>query len=101
MENYPDIKDGGPSMDGYQLSKQNLAWVFPYHPAAIKYYKEKGVWTAEHDAHNAALVKRQDVLADAWKEMKGKTVADDKFAEEWLKVRAAALTKAGMPVVFK
>jgi TRAP transporter TAXI family solute receptor len=101
MENYPDIKDGGPSMDGYQLSKQNLKWVFPYHPAAIKYYKEKGLWNAEHDAYNAGLLKRQDVLADAWKEMQGKTVADDKFAEEWLKVRAAALTKAGMPVVFK
>jgi TRAP transporter TAXI family solute receptor len=101
MENYPDIKDGGPSMDGYQLSNQNLKWVFPYHPAAIKYFKEKGLWKAEHDEHNAALMKRQDVLANAWKEMKGKTVADDKFAEEWLKVRAAALTKAGMPVVFK
>jgi TRAP transporter TAXI family solute receptor len=101
MENYPDIKDGGPSMDGYQLANQNLAWVFPYHPAAIKYFKEKGLWKAEHDAHNAALVKRQDVLADAWKEMKGKSVSDDKFAEEWLKVRSAALTKAGMPVVFK
>jgi TRAP transporter TAXI family solute receptor len=101
MENYPEIKDGGPSMDGYQLSNQNLKWVFPYHPAAIKYFKEKGLWKAEHDTHNAALMKRQDVLADAWKTMSGKTVADDKFAEEWLKVRAAALTKAGMPVVFK
>lgn len=101
MENYPEIKDSGPSMDGYQLSKQNLKWVFPYHPAAIKYYKEKGLWKAEHDAHNAGLLKRQDVLATAWSEMKGKSVADDKFAEEWLKVRAAALTKAGLPVVFK
>jgi TRAP transporter TAXI family solute receptor len=101
MENYPEIKDGGPSMDGYQLSNQNLKWVFPYHPAAIKYFKEKGLWKAEHDTHNAALMKRQDVLADAWKSMSGKTVADDKFAEEWLKVRADALTKAGMPVVFK
>ncbi len=101
MENYPDIKDGGPSMDGYQLSKQNLKWVFPYHPAAIKYYKEKGLWKAEHDTYNAGLLKRQDVLADAWKSMKDVTVADDKFAEEWLKVRAAALVKAGMPVVFK
>jgi hypothetical protein len=87
-------------MDGYQISKQNLSWVFPYHPAAIKYFKEKGLWKANHDAHNTALMKRQDVLAAAWKEMEGKTVADDKFAEEWLKVRAAALKKASMPVVF-
>jgi TRAP transporter TAXI family solute receptor len=100
MEHYADFKDAGPSMDGYQLKSQKLDFVFPYHPAAIRYYKEKGVWTQEHDAHNAALLKRQDVLAAAWKEMAGKSVPDDKFAEEWMKVRAAALTKAGLPVVF-
>jgi TRAP transporter TAXI family solute receptor len=100
MESYGDIKDSGPSMDGYQLSAQKLEFIFPYHPAAVKYYKEKGVWTAQHESHNANLIKRQDVLAAAWKEMSGKTVAADKFAEEWMKVRAAALTKAGMPVVF-
>lgn len=100
MENYADIKDSGPSMDGYQLSSQKLSFIFPYHPAAIKYYKEKGVWTAEHDAHNAALLKRQDVLASAWKEMAAKSVSAENFAAEWMKVRAAALKKAGMPVVF-
>ena len=49
LDNYEQIKDSGPSMSGYQVSKQNLKWIFPYHPAAIKYYKEKGVWTADHD----------------------------------------------------
>ncbi len=101
MENYASFKESGPSMDGYQLSNQNLAYVFPYHPAAVKYYKEKGLWTAENEKHNAALLKRQGVLAAAWKEMQGKSVADDQFAAEWLKVRAAALRKAGMPVVFE
>ncbi len=100
MENYDAIKESGPSMDGYQLASQKLTFIFPYHPAAVKYYKEKGVWKAEHEAHNAGLLKRQDVLAAAWKEMAGKSVADDKFAAEWMKVRGAALTKAGLPVVF-
>ena len=27
-----------------------------YHPGAIKYFKEKGVWTAEHDARQAKLL---------------------------------------------
>lgn len=101
MENYDDLKDAGPSMDGYQLGSQKLSFIFPYHPAAIKYFKERGTWTAEDDAHNAMLLKRQDVLAEAWKEMSAKSVPDDSFAAEWMRLRAAALEKAGMPVVFK
>jgi hypothetical protein len=33
--------------------------------------------------------------------MQSKQVADDQFAAEWMKVRAAALKGAGMPVVFE
>jgi len=101
MENYESFKDNGPGMDGYKLSNQNLAYVFPYHPAAIRYFKEKGLWKAENEKHNAELLKRQDVLAAAWKSMQSKNVADDQFAAEWMKVRAAALKGAGMPVVFE
>jgi len=101
MENYESFKENGPGMDGYQLSAQNMAYIFPYHAAAIRYYKEKGTWTAAHDKHNANLLKRQDVLATAWKSMQSKSVAEEQFAGEWLKVRAAALKTAGMPVVFE
>jgi len=100
MENYEQIKDAGPSMGGYQLSKQSLQWIFPYHPGSIKYFKEKGLWTAEHDKHNEGLMKRQQVLEDAWKTM-DQNLADDKFEAEWKKVRAAALDAAGMPVPFR
>ena len=31
--------------------------VIPYHPAAIEFYKEKGVWTREIDAHNKSVIK--------------------------------------------
>lgn len=103
MENYEQIKDAGPSMSGYQLKRQNLQWVFPFHPGAIAYYKEKGVWGAAEEAHNAKMLKRQDVLAAAWKGHMGKnaSMADAEFEKTWQTVRAAALEKASMGVPFK
>jgi hypothetical protein len=46
------------------------------------------------------LLKRQDILADAWAKVKASGVSDADFAGEWMKARAAALDSAGMPVVF-
>jgi len=103
LDNYEQIKDSGPSMSGYQISKQNLSWIFPYHPAVINYYKEKGAWTAEHDKHNASLVKRQDVLAAAWKDHVSKNGSKDdaEFQKAWQQIRADALRKAGLEVPFE
>ena len=100
MENFDQIKDSGPSMGGYQISKQNLKWIFPYHPGSIKYFKEKGLWTDEHDTHNAGLLKRQEILADAWSKV-DQNLSDEEFEAAWKKARAAALDAAGMSVPFR
>ncbi len=100
VELYDDYKDGAPGNVGWALNRQILAWAIPMHEGAVRYYKERGVWTAEHQKHNDAMIKRQEVLAAAWKAYVAAAPADDKeFARGWMKARAAALTKAGMEVV--
>ncbi len=71
----------------------------PWHPGAIKYWKEAGVWNAAATAHNDGLLKRQGVLAAAWKKYKSSPHSD--FQGGWMKARAAGLAAAGLPVVFK
>ncbi len=94
---YPKYKDSMAALKGWSLEKQSFKWAVPYHEAAVKYWKEAGAWNDEMEAHNNALIKRQDVLAAAWATMKDKKISDDEaFKKEWLKVRAEALTKAGM-----
>jgi TRAP transporter TAXI family solute receptor len=100
IELYDDYKTGAPGNNGWQISRQVFDWVIPYHDGAIKYFKEKGLWKAEHDAHNAALIKRQDVLAAAWADYRKGAPDDEKaFAKGWMKARADALAKAGMDAV--
>ncbi|MEX0695419.1 MAG: TAXI family TRAP transporter solute-binding subunit [Rhodospirillales bacterium] len=100
MENYDGIKDGAPSMSGYQLSSQPLEFVFPFHPGAIRYFREKGLWTKTHDEHNARNIKRADVLQAAWAKM-DMSLEDDAFTAAWKKTRAAELEKAGFDVPFR
>lgn len=100
MENFDSIRDAGPSMNGYALDRQLLSYIFPIHPAAIVYYQEAGLWTEADQAHNEMLLKRQDVLAEAWATMDGSTLEGETFAAEWMRVRAEALEAADLPVVF-
>jgi len=100
VELYDDYKAGAPGNNGWHISRQVFDWVIPYHDGAIKYFKEKGLWKPEHDAHNPSLIKRQDVLAAAWTAYKKGAPSDGKeFAKGWMKARADALAKAGMEAV--
>jgi TRAP transporter TAXI family solute receptor len=102
IANYAAYKDGAPGADGFELSRQNLAWVLPYHEGTVRAFREAGVWKPEHEAHNKVALRRQQVLADAWSAYLKTNPADDKaaFGKGWLAARAAALTKAGLPTIF-
>lgn len=102
IDTFSGYKDGAPGADGMALAQQNFTWVVPYHDGAIRAFKEKGVWNDAAQKHNDALIKRQGVMIDAWKAYVAGAPSDDKaFAEGWIKARAAALTKAGMDVIFE
>jgi len=100
VELYDEYKAGAPGNAGWDIKRQVFDWVIPVHDGAIRYFKEKSLWTEVLQKHNDALIKRQDILASAWKDYGAKAPADEKeFAKGWMKARADALTKAGMEPV--
>ena len=102
VELFDDYKDGAPGNVGWDIKRQVFAWAIPMHEGAIRYFKERGLWTAEYQKHNDALVARQKVLASAWDSYKAKAPsADDEFARGWMKARQEALAKAGMEPVLE
>ena len=103
IDGYEAYKDGAPGAGGLGASRQTKNWVVPVHPGAVKALKEAGQWTAEQEAHNNALYKRQEVLASAWAGYnKDNPPSDEKaYLDGWVKARAAALAKANMPNGFE
>lgn len=101
LDTYDSYKGGAPGAEGMALSLQNFAWVVPYHEGAIRAFKDKGAWNDAAQKHNDSLIKRQNVMIEAWKAFGASAPSDDKaFADGWLKARATALQKAGLDVVF-
>ena len=94
---FDEYKDAAPGNEGFALDRQLYDWGVPFHAGAIKYLKEAGVWKDEYNAHQAKLLKREEVLQAAWAAF-GKTAPSDKaeFSKAWKTVREAALTKAGL-----
>ena len=98
IEGYDGYKDNAPGAGGLAVKTQTKNWAVPVHPGAVKALKEAGAWSDDQEKYNKALLKRQDVLIAAWSDFnKGSPSSDAaKFTEEWMKVRKAALTKAGI-----
>jgi TRAP transporter TAXI family solute receptor len=100
VELYPMYsKAPAPAIDQFDPERIILDYVIPYHEGAIRYYKETGRWTDEHQKNNDSIIKRQQVLQAAW----DKAIADateqkisaKNFPEFWKDARVNALKAAG------
>jgi TRAP transporter TAXI family solute receptor len=102
INEYAAYKDGAPGADGFELKRQNFAWVLPLHAGAVRAIKEAGAWTQEHESHQQGMLKRQAALAGAWNAYLKTNPPEDRdaFRKGWLTARADALKKAGLDVIF-
>lgn len=100
---YDSYKDAAPGSSGLDVKRQTKQWVIPFHPGAVKALKEAGNWTAEDEAFNNNLIKRQGVLATAWKDYNTASAPSEPapFLSGWMAARKAALAKAKMPNGFE
>jgi TRAP transporter TAXI family solute receptor len=96
ISNYKDFENAAPAMESFAPDRQDFRLVLPYHPGAIRYFREIGVWTEEDDAYNEQLLNRQRVLATAWAETTTLDVDDEAFPAAWLDVREKHLRAAGL-----
>lgn len=100
-EHYDTFKDLAPGAEGWELSRQVFDWVMPYHEGAIRYFRERGYWTDEHEAHNAALLRRQEILAASWQQQLSEAAGSEDFQRGWMERRAKALSAEGFDPGFR
>jgi TRAP transporter TAXI family solute receptor len=103
IEGYDGYKDNAPGAVGLGVKVQTKNWAVPVHKGAVKALKEAGAWSDDQEKYNNTLFKRQDLLRSTWADFnKGNPSSDPaKFTEAWMKVRKAALSKAGMSDIFE
>lgn len=98
VELFPDYDGKAPGIGGWSKDKQNFQWVSPYHDGAIQYFKERGIWSDDAQAHNDNLVARQKALQSAWQELNDEKPGN--WTEAWDAKRLETLQKEGFDVVF-
>jgi TRAP transporter TAXI family solute receptor len=94
-ETYGMYKDATKITARWKLSEAGTPAIdAPFHPGAIRYLKEKGIWTAEHQKWNDQRLARLNALRSAWTKAlaEGKGKSDEEFAKIWDQHREKALS---------
>lgn len=89
IELFPDYADASPGINGWALDRQNTEWILPFHEGAIRALEEHGAWSEAAQAHNDALVARQDALLEAWDGLMAEGLSGDALHKAWAEARAA------------
>ena len=104
-QGYDSYKDADPGSIGWALDRQRFKWVVPFHSGAIDYFRALGIWTQDFEDHQARLLARQQVLADAWQGFATSEGIDDldktAFAASWMTYRASYLSERGFNPVWE
>ena len=104
-QGYDDYKEADPGSVGWALDRQRFQWVVPFHPGAIEYFKAVGAWSPLADAHQVALVGRQEALAEAWRLFAQRPDFDEldkpAFGKAWMRYRGDYLESRGLNPVWR
>jgi len=93
-ETFDLYKDATASMPRWDLTRAGTTPVdAPFHPGAIRYLEEKGIWTDADQQWNDARLTRLEALRTAWKDTVAVHQDDDDpaFEKAWSKARQDAL----------
>lgn len=85
-ETYPMYKDATAAMARWGINESGVPSMdVPFHEGAIRYLKEKGIWTDEHQAWNDARTARLNALLEAWPKAVAEAAdkSDEEFALIW------------------
>ncbi|WP_245999326.1 TAXI family TRAP transporter solute-binding subunit [Paracoccus methylarcula] len=93
-ETYDLYKDGTATMIRWDLAQAGLPPAdVPFHEGAIRYLKEKGIWTDEAEAWNQKRIARLDAMIAAWEEFlpANQDLPAEEFAAKWKEKQAEVI----------
>ena len=95
-DTFPLYKDAKATMSRWALDQAGVPPIdVPFHEGAIKYLKEKGLWTDEAQVWNDQRLEREAMLMKAWDGFLADNsgLEDDEFREAWHSARGELLSK--------